>query len=158
MSKYVENNLGKNEVLVKKATLNPLSLVMSWVFGILFFWLLFIPLIRAISATIRYCNIELAITNKRIIGKVGFLDSSAMDAPLNKIQNVSVQSPLWGKVFNYGTIRIDTAAGSYTFDSIKKADAFKGVIMAQIDQAEEDRVKQQAEEMAKAMAGVINKS
>ncbi len=157
MSKYVENNLGKNEVIVKKADLNPIFLVMSWVFGILFFWILFIPLISAISTTIRFCNIELAITNKRVVGKTGFLNSSAMDAPLSKIQNASVSQPFWGKIFNYGTVTVETASGKYQFEAVKNADAFKRTLMSQIDQAEEDRIKQQAEEMARAMAGVMNK-
>ncbi len=156
MSKYVENNLGKNEVIVKKADRNPIFVVWAWVKGILFFWLLLIPTFKAIGATIRFCNIELAITSKRVIGKAGFANTQAMDAPLNKVQNVSVSQTLAGKLFNYGTVTIDTAAGKYSFGSIKNADAFKGALMAQIDQFDEDRMKQQAEEMAKAMSGVIN--
>lgn len=155
MGKYVEQNLNRNEEIVKKAELNMLSLVMAWVLGILFFWLLFIPLIKAIIATVKFCNTELAVTNKRVIGKVGVLDSKALDAPLNKIQNASVSSTLGGKIFNYGTISIQTAAGAFTFTGIKNADAFKGVVMAQIEQYEEDRVKAQAQEMASAMAAAI---
>ena len=157
MGKYVENNLGKNENIVKKAELNPLFLVTTWLFGILFSWLLLIPLIKAIIATIKFNNIELAITNKRIIGKIGVFNTEALDAPLNKVQNVKVTQTFWGKVFNHGVVHISTAAGEYHFNAIKNADAFKRQIMAQIDQYEEDRVKQQAEEMAKSMAAVLNK-
>ncbi len=156
MSNYVENNLGRNEVIVKKADRNVICLVGTWIFGILFFWLL-VPLIKAIIKTIQFNSVELAVTNKRVIGKTGFANTASMDAPLNKIQNASVSQKLFGKIFNYGTVCIDTAAGKYKFMAIKNPDAFKGTIMAQIDQFEEDRMKQQAEEMAKAMAGVINK-
>jgi len=157
MSKYVENNLTKNETIVKKADVNGLYLIGVWVVGILFCWLLLIPLIKAIVKTVQFNNIELAITNKRIVGKVGVANTKALDAPLNKIQNVSVTQKLGGKMFNYGTVQIDTAAGKYYFPSIKNADAFKGMIMAQIDQYEEDRIAQQAQQMANAMAGVLNK-
>lgn len=156
MGKYVENNLGKNETIVKKADLNGLFLLSKWFMGILFCWLLFIPTIKALVATVRFKNIELAITNKRLIGKVGVANTQALDAPLNKIQNVSVSQGLWGKIFNFATIRIDTAAGKFEFGAIKNADAFKGMIMAQIDQYEEDRVKQQATEMANAMSAALN--
>ncbi len=156
MGKYVENNLGKNETIVKKAELNGLFLVTTWLAGILFFWLLLIPLVKAIIATVKFKNIELAITNKRIIGKIGVANTEALDAPLNKIQNVKVTQNFWGKIFNHGVIHISTAAGEYHFMAIKNADAFKRMIMAQIDQYEEDRIKQQAEEMAKAMGSVLN--
>ena len=156
MGKYVEQNLNKNESIVKKAELNPMGLVFTWVKGILLCWLLFIPVIKAIIATIEFLNIELAITNKRIVGKVGVLNTKALDAPLNKIQNVSASSGFWGKIFNYGSVVITTAAGNYRFDRVKNVDAFKGMVMAQIDQAEEDRIKDQAEQMAAAMSSAIN--
>ena len=156
MSKYVESNLGKNEQIVKKADLNGLFLLSKWIFGILFCWLLLIPTIKALIATVKFKNIELAITNKRVVGKVGVANTSALDAPLNKIQNVSVQQTFGGKIFNYGTVTIDTAAGKFLFPAVKNADAFKGMVMAQIDQYEEDKIKQQAAEMASAMAAAIN--
>ena len=157
MGKYVEQNLNRNEIIVKKADLNPAKLVWAWVGGILFFWLLFIPTIKAIIATVRFCHTELAITNKRIIGKVGVANTKSLDAPLNKIQNASVSSTLFGKIFNYSTVCITTAAGSYNFSGIKNGEAFKGMVMQQIDQAEEDRIKEQAAQMASAMSAVINK-
>ena len=157
MSKYVEKNLGKNEAIVKKADLNGLFLVATWIKGILLCWLLLIPTVKAIIATVRFKNVELAVTTKRIIGKIGVASTQALDAPLNKVQNVAVAQPFFGKIFNYGTIQINTAAGEYLFGAIKNADAFKKVIMSQIDQFEEDRLKQQADQMAQAMAGAINR-
>ena len=89
MGKYVENNLNKNEVIVQKAKLNGLMLLSAWLKGILLCWLLLIPTIKAIAATIRFNKTELAVTNKRIIGKVGVFNTKTLDAPLNKIQNTS---------------------------------------------------------------------
>lgn len=68
--KYVENNLGKNETIVKKADRNGLFLLATWIKGILLCRLLLIPVFKAIIATIRFTHIELAITNKLVIGKV----------------------------------------------------------------------------------------
>lgn len=156
MGKYVENQIGKNESIVKKADLNGLFILGAWIKGILFCWLFLIPTIKAIISTIKFNNIELAVTNKRIIGKVGVANTSAMDSPLNKIQNVSLTQPFLGKIFNYSTVEIVTAAGKYQFPAIKDGQGFKNIVMAQIDQYEEDRVKQQASEMAKSMASVLN--
>lgn len=154
---YVEQHLGKNEVIVKKADKNGLFLLGAWIKGILLFWLLFIPTIQAIAATIRFTHVELAITNKRIIGKVGVFKTKSLDAPLNKIQTASTKQTFFGKLFNYSTVTFTTAAGTFEFDCIKSGEGFKGMVMAQIDQYEEDRIAQQASQMASAMAGVIKK-
>ena len=156
MGNYVESNLNRNETLVKKAELNKLFLLGAWIKGILLCWLLLIPTIKAIIATVQFFNIDLAITNKRIVGKVGVLNTSALDAPLNKIQNVSVNQPFFGKIFNYGDITIQTASGHFRFYAIKNANEFKSDVFAQIDQYEEDRIKQQASEMASAMSNALN--
>ena len=157
MGKYVENNLERNENIVKKAELNFLSLLGAWIKGILFFWVLFIPTIKAIVATLKFFNIELALTNKRIIGKTGVLSTDALNAPLDKIQNVGVNQTLFGRMFNYGTVTINTAAGNYTFHMIKNVNAFKGQIMSQIEIYQEEKIQLQAEKMASAMASAINK-
>ncbi len=156
MANYVESNLTRGEVVVKKADKSPLALLGAWINAILFFWLLLIPVFKAIAATIRFSCLELAITNKRMVGKVGVFNTQTLDAPLNKIQNVGTKQTFWGKIFNFSTVEIDTAAGKFAFTYIKNGDAFKSMILGQVDQYEEDRLKQQAEQMAKAMAGAIN--
>jgi len=157
MAKYVDSHLNKNEVIVAKAKLNGLMLLAAWLKGILLCWLLFIPTIKAIAATISFCHIELAITNKRVIGKIGVFKTKTLDAPLNKIQNTSTESKFFGKIFNYGTVKINTAAGEYDFIGVKNVESFKGMIMNQIEEYEEQRLKDQANQMATAMASAINK-
>ena len=155
MSSYATKNMNRGEEIIKEAEKNPFFLIKSWIIGILFFWLLLIPLVKAIRATIAYVNSELVVTNRRVIGKSGFINSGALDAPLNKIQNVSVSSGFWGKCFNFGEIHIDTASGKYKWGAVKNAEAFKGILMNQIEEYENDRAKKQAEEMAKAMAATM---
>ncbi len=153
MGKYVESNLGKNEKIVKQAERNPVALVGEWIYGIVFFWVLFIPTILAILKTIAFKKVELAVTNKRLIGIVGVINTKSLDAPLNKIQNVSVKQPFFGKIFNYGNLEIETAAGTFDVTYVKNANAFKSQLMAQIEEYEQERIRQQAEEMARAVAG-----
>lgn len=153
---YAENNLGKNEKIIKVADRNGLFLLSTWIKGILFCWLLLIPFFKAIIKTVQFNNIELALTNKRLIGKTGVVNTEAMDSMLNKVQNVKVTQSFGGKIFNYSDIVVTTAAGSYKFTAIKNGNQFKNMVTAQIDQFEEDRIKQQADEMAKSMAGVLN--
>ena len=51
----------------------------------------FIPLIKQLLINV---TTHLAITNKRIVGKVGVLKVDAIDFPINKIDNVSYQGSL----------------------------------------------------------------
>ncbi len=152
---YVEKSLGTNEKLIAKAKLNGIKLFWKWVYGITCCFLLLIPLIQAISYTIKFNHTELAVTDKRIIGKTGVFNTAALDSPLDKVQNVGVKQTFWGKVFNYADIIVTTAAMNTVFSGIKDADKLKGVIMAQIDIFGEEKIKKQAEEMAKAMSNAI---
>ena len=152
MGKYVERNLNPKEEVLKNAELHPINLIIAWVWGILFCWLLLIPTIKAIKTTIDYLNMELSVTDKRVIGKAGFVSSASLDAPLNKIQNVTVTSGLLGKIFNFGTVEVQTAGDAIAFAGIKDADKFKKFIMNQIDEYENAKIKAQAQELAAAMA------
>jgi uncharacterized membrane protein YdbT with pleckstrin-like domain len=152
MGKYVERNLNPKEKVLLNAQLHPLQLVVAWVWGILGCWLLLIPTIKAIKKTIDFLNTELSVTDKRIIGKAGFISSASLDAPLNKIQNVTVASGLFGKIFKYGNIEIQTAGDAIAFVGIKDPDHFKKFVMNQIEEYENDKIKAQAKEMAAAMA------
>ncbi|MBO7297706.1 MAG: PH domain-containing protein [Clostridia bacterium] len=150
MSRYVENNLYENELIVEAAKRDRWGLVGWWIFGILCFWLLLIPTILAIKHTIIYCHTELVVTNKRIVRKWGVFHTQAFDAPLDKILNVYVDASFWGRIFNSKRIRINTAFGVIV-ERIADADDFKSVILGQIDQYQEARLALQANWTAQAM-------
>lgn len=151
MGNYVEKNLYENELIVDKARRDKWGLIGTWVVGILFCWLLLIPLIIAIKETVVFTRTELVLTNKRIVRKSGVFHTKAFDAPLNKILNVYVETTFWGRVFNTNKIRITTALGVIV-DRIEHADDFKSTILGQIDQFEEARLARQAAWTAQAMA------
>ena len=138
---YVEETLDKNEVLVKKAERNKLSLVGVWLKGILLCWLLFIPTIKALIQTISFSQFELAVTNKRVVGRAGLFKTQTLDVPLNKIQTVFVEETFFGKIFNYSRIEIRTGGEGFEFDYVKSGEAFKRMIMVQIDKYEKEYVK-----------------
>ncbi len=156
MGKYVERNLNPKESILKNAELHPIQLVVAWIWGVVGCFLLFIPTIIAIKKTITYLNTELSVTDKRVIGKAGFINSASLDAPLNKIQNVTVSSGLFGKIFNYGDIEVQTAGDAIAFYGVKDADKFKKFIMNQIEEYENSKIKAQAQELAAAMTANSN--
>ncbi|MBE7085999.1 MAG: hypothetical protein E7366_02480 [Clostridiales bacterium] len=157
MSKYVERHLYENEYIVEKASRDVWGIVGVWVLGVLFCWLLFVPLIIAIKETVIFANTELVLTNKRLIKKTGVFHSCAKDIPLTKIQSVHVDVDFWGKIFNVGIIYIDTPKGNFVTARLQDTDEFKNIILGQIDQYENDRMARQADWNAEALLRAARK-
>lgn len=80
------------------------------------------PLFRMISTNIR-------VTNKRVSAKKGIVKTESLDSPIDKITSVKVEQKLFGKIFNYGTIYINTASGDYTFEYIPNVEQLRDVII-----------------------------
>lgn len=159
MGKYVEKNLNNNEQIVKNAELNGIVLFWSWFWGILFCWVLLIPTIKAIAKTIAFKNIELALTNKRLIGKKGFVHRETLDIPLNKVESIHVEQSLWGRMFHYGEIHISTSGfTNLYFEMVKNPDDFKRMCMNEIDTYEAERLKKQNMEATQALAIAMTKN
>ena len=76
-------------------------------------WLLFlgvltlvigIGLVLLVWAWIRVRSTEIAITNKRIIAKFGFIKRSTVEINLDKVEALRVEQGFWGRLLNFGTI------------------------------------------------------
>ncbi len=181
MGNYVEKHLYENELIVEKAQRDSWGLIGIWVLTLVFalvaaaaallviqkvfdfttvLWVIagvfgvafVISLIVAIRKTIIFTRTELVLTNKRIVYKRGVFSRKSFDTPLNKLQDVRVETTFWGNVFNTNRIFISTSTGSLIVERIQNADEFKSIILGQINQFEEDRLARQAQWTAQAMA------
>ena len=150
MGRYAERNLYEGEYVVEKAPRDVWGLVGYWTLGILFCWLLFIPTIIAIKETIIFTHTEIVLTNRRLICKQGVFHTKSKDVPLLKIQGVYVDIGFWGRIFNVGTIYIDTEYGTIKW-KIQDADEFKTTIVGAIDQFERERLSSQSMWTAQAL-------
>jgi membrane protein YdbS with pleckstrin-like domain len=63
------------------------------------------------AAYIRYRTSEFAVTDKRVLIKTGLVRRHTLETLLNKVENISVEQGLLGRVLNYGTIQV-TGTGS----------------------------------------------
>jgi uncharacterized membrane protein YdbT with pleckstrin-like domain len=70
---------------------------------------------------ILYKTTEIAITNKRIIAKFGFISRSTMEINLPKVESVQVDQGVMGRMLDYGTI-IVAGAGTPTLSIPGAAD------------------------------------
>ena len=158
---FFDDNLGKNEQLVYSAKISKVCLIIDLVLCIVIalicamvsFWFIMfgmLLLVKIIYDLVVVFSTKLGFSNKRILGKIGFLTTDSMDSPLSKIQNVSIRRGLFGKIFGYGGIAVTTASGSYRFGYVIKPNEFKSELMEAIDKAEEEKMLKQAETISKA--------
>ena len=124
---YLEKNVVSDKEIVKiTPKKNPIFLVFKWIWGVLGCWLILIPTIKAIKATITYCTTEYLVTDRKVMEKYGWISTHTDEMPLTKIENVVVNYTFWGKIFNYGTVRCQGANNNnVTFTDIKDAELIK---------------------------------
>ncbi|MGZ5428321.1 MAG: PH domain-containing protein [Thermoanaerobaculia bacterium] len=73
---------------------------------------------------------EFAITSFRVIRKSGFVTRSVRQIPLEKVQDVNVQSTLGGRWLSYGDVELQTAGSDSTvvFPRILHPEEFRNVL------------------------------
>src|SRR6266536_3786336 len=83
---------------------------------------------------------EFVVTNRRVIRKVGFYAREIQQAPLEKVQDITVQQGAFGRMLGYGTVIVETASekGMLVFPSIASPDGFRNHVWGQAPP--EDRV------------------
>lgn len=131
MAGYIESNLSKNEVIIYKAKLSIFPLISSLIIAIIFIFLglssiassngqgsgalfLIIGLIIALKNILKYISTELALTNQRVIAKTGFIRRNTVELRNDKIESVIVDQPIFGRIFNYGSIITRGTGGTNT--------------------------------------------
>lgn len=122
---------------------------MKTMFLIMTLLLSLFPLIMQLLVNI---TTHLAITNKRIIGKVGILNVDTIDFPINKVDNVSYQGSFFGNILKYYTVKVQgSSAKPRIIKAIANAAEFKNAVTDAIDAYAEEARKAQAAEIAAAM-------
>ena len=146
MALALKDGIMKDERVIYEAKVSWATLIRHF-----FLMLILIGFLTILFQIIKNLTTVLSFTNKRLIGRTGLVSTSAMDSPLNKIQNVAVNAGIMGKIFGYGTITVNTAAGNYVFPGISRPNEFRTTLVNQMEEYENDRVQKQAVEMARAM-------
>lgn len=64
-----------------------------------------------IGAWIRWMSTEMAITNRRVVAKFGFIRRQTYEIDRTKVESVNVDQSIMGRIFGYGTVTV-TGTGS----------------------------------------------
>ena len=93
------------------------------------------------------------VTNFRVIDEAGLLSHFAKESPLDKINNVSYDQTLGGRLFNYGHVKIQTAAqiGATDYYNVNHPKKLKDTITAAQADFQNWQYGNQAAQMAAAL-------
>lgn len=101
-------------------------------------WLAIIPLALAaivfLPASLKRMSSEFAVTNKRVLMKVGVLNTRSVELLLGKVEAIAVNQRVFGKLFNYGDIVVTGSGGTHEpFAGIQDPLKFRNAVQAVSD-------------------------
>jgi uncharacterized membrane protein YdbT with pleckstrin-like domain len=99
-----------------------------------------IGLLIAIPPAISYISSEFAVTNKRVLSKTGFIQRESDETLLSKVEAVSVDQGIIGRMLGFGTVRITGSGGTEdSFPRIAQPLEFRRQVQSQVVALEERR-------------------
>lgn len=146
---YVDKNLMGKEAVIFQGRLH----WNVYIFPVFFAALSMYPLIWALSDNYYYPALallavdvilflhplmktktsEFAVTDKRIIMKVGIFEVKTLEMFLNKVENIGVNQTIPGRVLNYGEVVITGSGGTKeVFGNIARPYQFRKSVQEQI--------------------------
>jgi uncharacterized membrane protein YdbT with pleckstrin-like domain len=93
-------------------------------------WIAFaFGVLHLVSAWIRRLATEIAVTNHRIIYKIGLISRRSVEMNMDKVESVDVVQDLFGRLLDYGTVTIrGTGAGLEPLVTISSPIALRNAI------------------------------
>ncbi|HKF41690.1 MAG TPA: PH domain-containing protein [Thermoanaerobaculia bacterium] len=76
---------------------------------------------------------EFIVTSRRVIRKVGVVSREIQQAPLEKIQDITIEQGVLGRMLGFGTVIVETASekGMIVFPSVAGPEGFRNHIWGQ---------------------------
>lgn len=147
---YIDNHLLSGEVVRYRTRLHwkifVVPVLVALVMAALALWaisaerrILAIPpvviaLVLLGAAWLRRRSSEFAVTNKRVIIKLGVLTTRSMELLLAKIEGITVSQSLGGRMFGFGEIVVTGSGGTQEpFDNIQSPLDFRQAVQAATD-------------------------
>ena len=105
---YIDESLIEGETILHRARVSWWSQFGFVLLGILLL-VVVVGLFFLIYAWIQVRSTEIAITNRRVIAKFGFIKRHTVEINLDKVESLRVEQGLWGRFLNFGTIYVSGA-------------------------------------------------
>lgn len=104
MASYVDSVLISGETVMHRGHVSLWPHAWKILLGIVLLPAFGLGLVFLAWVWIVYKTTEIAITNKRIIAKFGFVSRSTIEINLPKVESVQVDQGVFGRMLDYGTI------------------------------------------------------
>lgn len=94
------------------------------------------------------------VTSLRVVDETGFFTRYSKESPLDKINNVEYDQSIWGRLFGFGNVDIQTAAelGETTYNLIHHPKRLKDTITLAQEEYKKIQISNQATQLAEAIA------
>jgi uncharacterized membrane protein YdbT with pleckstrin-like domain len=143
---YVDKHLLPGEKVTYRTRLHWKAYIAYWLIALFVFlplagWLMFtgqqlFAIIPALAAGIAWMmgslhrdKAEFAVTDRRIIIKLGILSTRSIELVLSKVEAIAVSQSMWGRMFNYGDIVVTGSGGTKEpFTGIQAPEAFRHAV------------------------------
>ena len=136
MASYIDGALIQGERVIYTGNISLWSLAHLIIPGVILLPVFGLGLLVLLAAFIRYKTTELAITNKRVIAKFGFISRHTVELNINKVEGIQVIQSISGRIFNFGSLIISgTGIQQAPIPGISNPLAFRRSFMDAQDQA-----------------------
>lgn len=108
---YIDDSLIEGEKILHRARVSWWSQFWLVFFGIVLL-VVVVGLFFLLAAWIRVRSTEIAITNRRVIAKFGFVKRDTVEINLEKVEALKVEQGFMGRMLNFGTVFISGAGTS----------------------------------------------
>ena len=103
---YIDNSLGEGETVIARAHFHWLYSVAAWL-ALIVLGIIGIGIIIFISMMVRKWTTEIGVTSHRFVEKKGLFSLRSNEIALPNIEGVKVEQSFLGRIFGYGTVRIE---------------------------------------------------
>ena len=108
---YIDDSLIEGETILHRARVSWWSQFGYLLLGIVLL-VVVVGLFFLLYAWIQVRSTEIAITNRRVIAKFGFIKRDTVEINLDKVEALRVEQGFLGRMLNYGTVLISGAGTS----------------------------------------------
>jgi uncharacterized membrane protein YdbT with pleckstrin-like domain len=131
-----------------------LAVLLIWLFGTTGFIITLIAALIPIFMYLDWKSNLWCVTNVRVVDEQGFFTRYSKESPLDKINNVEYTQNIWGRIFGFGDVDIQTAAelGETTYNLIHHPKLLKDTITHAQEEYKRSQITAQATQLAQAIA------
>jgi membrane protein YdbS with pleckstrin-like domain len=99
-----------------------------------------VALLLAVPPAIRYLSSDFAVTDKRVLARMGILHRQSLETLLSKIEGIGVEQDPWGRLLGYGSVTITGTGGTReSLPGIPRPLEFRRHVQSQIVELDERR-------------------